>query len=240
MDRRQFLQSSSAAGASLLGLSACSQRHVEPIKFLDRSRIEADLRKKLAAKGLTYGTPVHLMAFKESKELEIWLEEDGGHKFRHFATLPICAFSGDLGPKLREGDRQTPEGFYNLRHEFLHPSSAYHLAIDIGFPNSLDRSLGRTGSLIELHGACQSIGCYAMGNSGIEEIYLLVEQSFMRGVRRATFAAYPFRPTPERLAAERDHIWFEFWENIAGSYTKFMDLRRPPHFIPLRGRYLFI
>ena len=85
-----------------------------------------------------------------------------GRPLRRFATYPICLWSGRLGPKLREGDRQAPEGFYTVSAEQLNPNSRWHRSFSLGFPNAFDQAHGRTGSFIMVHGGCPSIGCYAM------------------------------------------------------------------------------
>ena len=207
--------------------------------FYGRDTKEVKLSERLQSVGFSLGNQVHLMAFKESRELEIWIKKEDG-KFGLFDVLPICAFSGTLGPKLAEGDRQTPEGFYYIRPRDLHPDSAYHLALDIGFPNIVEQRKGWTGSLIRIHGSCESIGCYSMGDHGVETIYLLAEHCFLRRSGFITFGAYPFRPTAERLAAEEGHVWHEFWTNIAGSYTQFMRFKRRPEAIYLGNRYFFL
>lgn len=242
INRRKFLKSGTVFAGSALALSACdlevTHADLKPAPFAGRARAEQSLIQRLSETNLKYGSAVHLMAFKETSEFEIWLEDEN-FAFQHFATLPICAFSGGLGPKLREGDGQTPEGFYEMGPEHLHPWSSYHLAIDIGFPNTFDRQLDRTGSYLEIHGSCESIGCYSLGDRGVEDVYLLVEQSFLQGARRATFAGYPFRPSAERLAQEEGHVWHEYWRNIAGSYAMFMATKRPPYYQAAGGKYYF-
>ena len=107
--------------------------------------------------------------FKLGSQLEIWMEKDGS--YRLFATYPICLWSGRLGPKLAEGDRQAPEGFYAVTKDELNPNSRWHRSFSLGFPNAFDRAQGRTGSFIMVHGGCQSIGCFAMTNDVVDEIW---------------------------------------------------------------------
>ena len=120
----------------------------------------AHLDQRLAAQGVKLGDPVMLRLFKLESELELWVEKDG--HFVRFATYPICLWSGRLGPKLKEGDRQAPEGFYTIASEQLNPNSRWHRAFNLGFPNVFDKSKGRYGSFLMVHGGCSSIGCYAM------------------------------------------------------------------------------
>lgn len=249
MNRRQFLYKS--AGPLLLGLSATSlgactranyvtpQSPLRRAAFTGRTAKEAALQAQVTAAGFASGAPLHLMAFKQERLLEIWMQRPNG-RYGLFDTLDICAYSGDLGPKLAEGDQQTPEGFYTIGPRDLYPDSDYHLALDIGFPNVFDRAQGRTGSLIRIHGGCESIGCYALGDAGVERAYLLTEAALRQGSAYITFAAYPFRPTSARLAATRGHIWHDFWKTLSRSYTLFMLTRRPPEALLWNKAYFFI
>ena len=134
------------------------------------ARVQPELEKALTAKGLRFGAPVFIRIFKKSRELEVWVEGNDA-QFHLFETYPICTFSGDLGPKLKQGDMQSPEGFYFVRPGSLNPWSKFHLSFNLGYPNTYERLLKRTGSALMVHGDCVSIGCYAMTDEGIEEIY---------------------------------------------------------------------
>lgn len=107
------------------------------------------LKRALAEKDLTFGSPVYIRVFKEEAELELWVE-DQGH-FSLFRTYPICNHSGTLGPKLQEGDRQSPEGLYRVDQSALNPNSRFHLSFNLGFPNAFDRAHDRTGSFQMVH-----------------------------------------------------------------------------------------
>ena len=240
MERRRFFLSSAALGATIAfsGCHAPPQFTLQPADFAGRAQAADRLQEKLHTKGFHFGAPVHLMAYKREHLMELWLERNDGN-FERFHTYDICNFSGTLGPKLQEGDRQTPEGFYEIMPQMLNPWSAFHLGVNLGFPNHYDQSKGRTGSLIAIHGGCSSIGCYAMGNRGVEEIYLIIEQAFLQGAQRATFAAYPFRPSEENLQAIQGHQWEEFWQNIFESHRHFEAKRRPPYYGIRKDRYLF-
>ena len=241
LPRRSFLAASAAAGG--LGLAGCNtpdrEFSLRPAQLPHRARLENRLQERLAQKQMNYGARLHLVAYKESKEMEIWLEGDDG-AFQLFDILPICTYSGTLGPKLAEGDGQTPEGYYTLFPEDLHPDSNYHLALDIGFPNFYDKSRDRTGSLIRIHGGCESIGCYAMTDPGIEVIYLLAEESFRQGAGTLSFAAYPFRFSEERMAEESENEWVGFWRNLAESDRYFHEHHRPPAAFVFAYRYFFL
>ncbi len=238
--RRQAL---AGGGASLLALGACDletdvEEELPGGRFYGRAEREAVLERNVTDAGFAYGARLHILAFKESKEMELWLQGHYGI-YDLYQILPICFYSGDLGPKLAEGDGQTPEGYYRIRRPDLHPDSGMHLALELNFPNAYDRQFGRTGSWIRIHGGCTSIGCYAMTDPGMETIYLLAEAALRQGAREVTVASYPFRPTKERLAQAQDSKWFSFWTNLAGSYTFFMNYQRPPVMRAVQKRYYF-
>ncbi|MCP5075784.1 MAG: murein L,D-transpeptidase, partial [Rhodobacteraceae bacterium] len=203
-----------------------------------RDRVTPELAERLEAKGLEHGAPVFIRIFKEERELEVWVKADS--TFSLFHTYPICNYSGDLGPKLKEGDQQSPEGFYTVGLSALNPDSSYHLSFNLGFPNAFDRSHQRTGSYLMVHGNCLSIGCYAMTNTGIEEIYVLAEAALRQGQRQFQVHAFPFRMTAERLAQETGNRWIGFWENLREGYDLFEKTKVPP-VVALDGqRYLIV
>ncbi len=136
------------------------------------------LPERLLEAGVTEGSPVLVRIFKREFELELWMQRDG--VFRRFATYPICRWSGALGPKLKQGDQQSPEGFYTVDETALNPNSRWYRSFNLGFPNAFDRSHARTGSLIMVHGGCGSIGCFAMTNAQMHEIWRLVTAAFSR------------------------------------------------------------
>ena len=166
------------------------------------NRVAPELKQELEAKGLEFGAPIFLRIFKASRELEIWVESDT--RFMRFKTYRICSFSGGLGPKARTGDGQSPEGFYFVNSSRMNPSSRFHLSFNLGFPNAYDRAHGRTGSFLMVHGDCVSIGCYAMTNDGIEEIYALADAALRNGQPFFRVHVFPFHMTDENLEAHRD------------------------------------
>ena len=185
-------------GALLVGavvLAGCNgdgyPKHLKPIP--------AEIRLRMEAKGMTAQDPILVRIFKEERELEVWKYSRSENKYTHLKSWDICAFSGELGPKLKEGDRQSPEGFYAINPGLMNPKSSYHLAFNTGFPNEFDRSHGRTGSHLMVHGDCSSRGCYAMTNEGIEEIYALAREAFNGGQKVFWVHAFPFRMTEENM-----------------------------------------
>jgi murein L,D-transpeptidase YafK len=195
------------------------------------------LAAKLAERGFTPGQPVHLRIFKEESSLELWMERNG--RFELALTYPICAWSGGLGPKLREGDQQSPEGFYLVSRRQLKPDSSFHRALNVGFPNAFDAAQGRTGSFLMIHGACVSIGCYAMTDAGIEEIYDAAEAALSSGQAAVPVHIFPFRMTEDRLAKASSEPWFAFWRNLAEGDRLFRETGRPPRAYACGARYGF-
>lgn len=186
--------------------------------------------------GAPLGEPVFIRVFKQSSELELWVKRGDG--FALYKTFPICTWSGALGPKLREGDGQSPEGFYSVSRAQLNPQSSYHLSFNLGFPNAYDRAQGRTGSFLMVHGACVSIGCYAMTDQGIEEIYLIVEAALSRSQQAIDVHVFPFRMTPEAWALHADSQWAPFWRMLQPAYDTFEATRNPPAISTINGAYV--
>lgn len=195
----------------------------------------ANLNARLAEKNLKLGAPIFMRIFKREFALELWMRR--GKTFELFATYPICNWSGALGPKLQEGDKQAPEGFYTVDKRSLNPNSNYHRSFNLGFPNAYDRAHGRTGSFLMVHGACQSIGCYAMTDAVIDEIWTIVNAALTGGQRRFHVHVFPFRMTPENLVRYRELPWGEFWQQLKPAYDAFDTAKVPPSIGICEGRY---
>ncbi len=191
----------------------------------------------LAKKRLAAGSHVFIRILKEELELEVWLKR--GDRFVLFKTYHIKAMSGKLGPKLKEGDRQAPEGFYFVPPSRMNPNSKFHLSFNLGYPNKYDRTHGRTGSALMVHGNKVSIGCYAMGDKEIEEIYALCHLALKNGQRFFRVHVFPFRMTMEKLAKHRSSRWHTFWLNLKEGYEWFEKNRVPPNVEVRGGRYVF-
>jgi murein L,D-transpeptidase YafK len=195
----------------------------------------ADLGKRLAAHGVEPGAPVFIRIFKLEFELELWMQR--GERFERFAVYPICRWSGGLGPKLREGDWQAPEGFYTVDAKALNPHSRWHRSFNLGFPNLFDQAHQRTGSYLMVHGGCSSIGCYAMTDAVIDEMWRLISAALKRGQPRIHVHIFPFRMTEERLAERRQARWAEFWQDLRPGYDLFETTQLPPRISVCHGRY---
>src|SRR5215203_1964475 len=176
-------------------------------------KLPPELLSLLQQKKMPIHSPILVRVFKEEAELEVWKQDTAG-RFQILKTYPICRWSGDLGPKLWEGDRQTPEGFYRVTPELMNPHSNYYLSINIGYPNSFDKANTRDGSLIMIHGDCWSVGCHAMTDEQISEIYSLARESFLGSRQSFQVQAYPFRLTPANLARHRNNRNLAFWKML--------------------------
>lgn len=190
---------------------------------------------RLSSQGLRIGDPVHIRIFKQSLELELYLEGSDG--FELYRTFPICDVSGMLGPKRFEGDFQAPEGFYTVVPERLHPHSDFHLAFNLGYPNAFDRAMGRTGSNIMIHGGCASNGCFAMTDYYMEQIYLLAEAALQNGQQDIGVEIYPFRMTEDNLAAHASSRWIEFWRSLQPAHDHFANSGLPAPVEPASEGY---
>ena len=197
------------------------------------------LKHDLTAVGLKFGDPVFIRALKEENQLELYVRNRASRKFDLFRTYPIAAASGTLGPKLVEGDGQVPEGFYFVPPEAMKPDSQFHLAFNIGFPNEYDRAHGRTGTVIMVHGNHVSIGCLAMTDEKIEEIYSLCAAALDRGQPYFRVHIFPFRMTGERMLKAAGDTNEGFWKNLKQGYDRFEKSHLPPDVNVENGRYTF-
>jgi len=193
------------------------------------------LKERLASRNLTLGAPVLIRIFKREFQLEVWMQRDG--RFELFETYPICMWSGKLGPKVREGDKQAPEGFYTVDSTALNPNSKYHLSFNLGYPNAFDRSHGRTGSFLMVHGDCRSIGCYAMTDRVIDEIWSLLTSALTAGQKRVQVQAFPFRMTAANMSLHAANPNIGFWRQLQTGHDAFLRDRVPPVVSVCDGRY---
>jgi len=197
----------------------------------------AKLDARLAEKGVKLGDPVLVRIFKLDSELELWVEKDG--TYVKFATYPICRFSGRLGPKLREGDNQAPEGFYTVDEDWLNPNSRWHRSFNLGYPNAFDRAHERTGSFIMVHGGCLSVGCFAITDAGVDEVWRMVTAALDKGQPRFGVQVFPFRMTEANLAARKKSAFSDFWANLKKGHDLFETTGVPPVVSVCEGAYAF-
>lgn len=225
----------------MLILAACASQSPPPTsERLEaiRTEKESTIIAELNAANLSLGAPLFIRIFKEEAILETWLYAEDTKRFEPFKSYDICNFSGTLGPKLREGDYQAPEGFYNVTADQMNPWSRYQLSFNLGFPNAYDRAHKRTGTHLMVHGGCTSVGCYAVGDPSIEEIYLLADASLKGGQREIPVHAFPFRMTPRNMDRHAGSGWKFFWENLKQGYDAFETTKIPPQ--PRHENYKYV
>jgi murein L,D-transpeptidase YafK len=229
----------SLALAASVALAGCNS---DEISLANNAKANQPVPPKLvadmAAKDMDLNSPILVRLFKQEAELEVWKQARSG-QFALLKTYPICRWSGDLGPKVREGDRQAPEGFYAITPGQMNPQSAYYLSFNIGYPNAFDKALGRTGSQLMVHGDCSSRGCYAMTDEQIAEIYSLGRESFFGGQRAFQVQAYPFKFTPVNMAKHRNNPNMPFWKMIKEGYDHFEVTRQEPKVEFCENKYVF-
>jgi murein L,D-transpeptidase YafK len=229
----------SAVLAAAIALAGCNTDGEPPILS---GRANQPISERLLAdieqKNMSKESPILVRVFKEESELEVWKEDRAG-RYVLLKTYPICRWSGELGPKVKEGDRQAPEGFYTITPALMNPNSNFYLAINMGFPNAYDRSHGRTGGFLMIHGDCSSRGCYAMTDEQIAEIYALARESFFGGQQAFQIQAYPFRMTPVNMARHRNSPHMAFWRMLKRGYDHFEVTRLEPKIDVCERRYVF-
>jgi murein L,D-transpeptidase YafK len=229
------------AAASLLALSLAACQDGSGING-PSARSLAPIAPQTVAlmqtKGMQQSDPILIRAFKKEAEMEVWKKGSDG-RYALLKTYPICRWSGQLGPKTREGDRQAPEGFYTITPGLMNPNSSYYLSFDTGFPNAVDRANGRTGRYLMVHGTCSSAGCFAMTDATIAEIYAIAREAFIGGQRSFQFQSYPFRMTAENMAKFRNDPNIGFWQNLKEGSDYFETLREEPKIGQCGTKYVF-
>jgi murein L,D-transpeptidase YafK len=219
-------------------LSGCSSMVYSPKAAVRAGTVRSSTVEQMAALNMDRSAPILIRIYKEERTLEIWKQDRSG-KFALLNSYPICKFSGNLGPKLVQGDYQAPEGFYDIAPRQLNPNSSEYLAFNTGFPNAFDRSLGRSGSFLMVHGGCRSVGCYAMTDYGMEEIYGLVDEAFKGGQEKVQLQAFPFRMTAQKVADHAGDPNLPFWEMLKAGSDAFSATERPPRVAVCDRRYVF-
>jgi murein L,D-transpeptidase YafK len=223
-----------ALALGLVGLGACQDSGIPK----EMKPVPSRLVAKMDQLSMKATSPIFVRIYKESSEMEIWKQRTDG-QYALLETYPICKWSGALGPKKAEGDRQAPEGFYTVTPAQMNPKSNYYLSFNIGYPNAYDRSLGRTGSNLMVHGACSSAGCYSMTDEEAGEIFALARDSFLGGQRAFQIQALPFRMTVDNLAKHSDDPNMPFWKMLKVGADSFDLTRRPPKVDVCEKRYVF-
>jgi murein L,D-transpeptidase YafK len=230
----------SAALGAATALSGCNTDSLGVLPMSEKAArpLSDKMVKEIQSKNMDMESPILVRLFKEESELEIWKQDREG-RFALLKTYPICRWSGELGPKIKEGDRQAPEGFYNITPGQMNPNSQYYLSFDLGYPNAFDRAHGRTGAQLMVHGDCSSRGCYSMTDEQISEIYALGRDSFFGGQKSFQVQAYPFRMTAQNLARHRNNPHIAFWKMLKKGNDHFEVSRLEPKVNVCDKRYVF-
>ncbi|WP_139813077.1 L,D-transpeptidase family protein [Ensifer aridi] len=233
----RILRRAFAVAAIGAALSGCIGMGLE-----DLSKAPPQLSRKMVAemskKGMRPESPVLVRIFKQESELEVWKVDRTG-TYALFKTYPMCRWSGKLGPKRKDGDRQAPEGFYHVTAGMLNPNSQYYVSFNLGYPNRLESALGYTGEALMVHGACSSAGCYAMTDQGVGEIYAIVQKALEGGQKHFQVQAYPFRMTAENMALHKGDENMPFWRTLKEGYDWFELTKRQPKVSACGRRYVF-
>ncbi|MGE0500804.1 MAG: L,D-transpeptidase family protein [Rhizobiaceae bacterium] len=221
-----------------LALAGCTDASLQDISPKAEKGLPAHITKAMHEKGMTRNSPVLARIFKEEGKFEVWKQKTNG-RYDLIASYDICKWSGQLGPKFIEGDRQAPEGFYTVRPAQMNPKSNYHLAFNIGYPNAFDRAHGRTGAHLMVHGDCSSSGCYSMNNAQMEQIYAFARDAFRGGQTEFQIQAFPFRMTAANMARYEGDPNIRFWRMLKEGYDHFELSKVPPKVDVCEKRYVF-
>jgi murein L,D-transpeptidase YafK len=227
-----------AVAVSSVLLVGCVQEDYLPTNSRHYVPIPPSTLKLMSEKVMAKESPILIRSYKQESELEIWKRGSDG-KYALLKTYPMCRWSGQLGPKKYEGDRQVPEGFYSLTPSQLNPNSSYYVAMNVGYPNALDKAYGRTGGLIMVHGACSSAGCMSMTDEQMAEIYALTREAFTGGQQQIQIQSMPFRMTPKNFAKFRADPNLAFWKNLKEGMDHFEITKQEPKVAACSKKYVF-
>ena len=211
---------------------------VSSVKNKVQQPLPASILTEMQKRDMPRNSPIMIRILKEEGKLEIW-KAKADNRFEVIKSYNICAWSGKLGPKAKEGDRQAPEGFYSLSPANLNPNSKYYLAINTGYPNRYDQAHGFSGTNLMIHGACSSSGCYSMTDAQILEIYAFARDAFKGGQSSVQLQALPFRMTAENMARHRENEHYDFWKMLKSGYDNFEVTKRPPEVAVCEKKYVF-
>src|SRR5580692_417934 len=224
--------------AACVWIAGCDDSYLDQSSARSQQPISSATLAKMEALDTTPSSPTVIRTYKKEAELEIWKMKSDG-QYALLKTYPMCRWSGQLGPKLREGDRQVPEGLYTITPGQMNPNSAYYLSFNVGYPNAFDRAWDRTGGTIMVHGICSSAGCYSMTDEQIAEIYAIARESFNGGQREIQMQSYPFKMTAENLAKHRLDPNIDFWKQLKNGSDHFEVTKSEPAVGVCAKHYVF-
>lgn len=236
---RSIAQNIVLGAAACIALSGCVAADMALDSLSSAApQVSGKMLAEMSKKGMKAESPVLVRIFKQESELEIWKINQAG-RYALLKTYPMCRWSGKLGPKMKDGDRQAPEGFYHVSAGMLNPKSQYYVSFNLGYPNRLESALGYTGEALMVHGACSSSGCYALTDQGVGEIYAVVAKALSSGQDRFQVQAYPFRMTAENMALHKGDPNMPFWRTLKEGYDAFEITRQQPKVSVCGRRYMF-
>ncbi|MFD1333630.1 hypothetical protein ACFQ4O_16630, partial [Methylopila musalis] len=227
-----------AVAAIALTLAGC-QKDENAVTARSVQALPIETVSLMQEKGMTASDPILMRIYKEDSKAEIWKKRKSDGRYALLKSYDICRFSGKLGPKVKEGDKQAPEGFYSVAPGQMNPRSSYYLSFNLGFPNKYDQALGRTGQHLMVHGDCLSAGCYAMTDTQMAEIYALAREAFRGGQKAFQVQALPFRMTPENMARRRSDKNIAFWRNLKEGADHFEVTKLEPKVDACGKKYVF-
>ncbi|BAU93545.1 hypothetical protein MPPM_4940 [Methylorubrum populi] len=223
---------------ALIGLLGVALSNASALADKANAPIPAATLALMSARGTDAASPIVLRAYKKESEIEVWKRNAAG-RYVPIKTYPICRWSGQLGPKTKTGDRQTPEGFYTVAKSQMNPNSRYYLSFDVGYPNAYDRAHGSTGSAVMVHGVCSSMGCFAMTDAVAGELFSIAREAFSGGQRAFQFQSFPFRMTAANMARHRTDPNIAFWRQLKEGSDRFEATGEEPVVSVSGGRYAF-
>lgn len=198
------------------------------------------LRKQLTIAGVKENFELLIIVFKHESILNVWLKAKSQSRYKHFKTYNFSAVSGNLGPKIKEGDLQIPEGFYHI--QAFNPQSKYHLSLGLNYPNKVDEwrsGKNKPGSEIYLHGGNETQGCMPLTDDKIKEVYILAIEAKNNGQTQIPVYIFPFKMNEdnmEKLTTEHPQNQF-FWENLKQGYDYFEKHGALPKIDECEGKY---
>jgi murein L,D-transpeptidase YafK len=219
-------------------MAGCDDSYLDQSSARSQQPISGAVLAKMEALDTTPSSPTVIRTYKKEAELEVWKMKSNG-EYALLKTYPMCRWSGQLGPKKREGDMQVPEGFYSIAPGQMNPNSHYYLAFNVGYPNAYDRALGRTGGNVMVHGVCSSAGCFSMTDEQVADIYAIARDSFAGGQREIQLQSYPFHMTAENMAKFRLDPNIDFWKNLKDGSDHFEVTKNEPSVLVCGKRYVF-
>jgi len=224
--------------AACAWIAGCDDSYLDQSSARSQQPISSATLAEMEKLDTAPSSPTLIRTYKKEAELEVWKKKSNGD-YALLKTYPMCRWSGQLGPKKREGDMQVPEGFYSIAPGQMNPNSHYYLAFNVGYPNAYDRAYGRTGGNVMVHGVCSSAGCFSMTDDQVADIYAIARESFAGGQREIQLQSYPFHMTAENMAKFRLDPNIDFWKNLKDGSDHFEVTKDEPSVLVCGKHYVF-